>query len=67
MPAREMLRNLVCLLSGLGISLAGALFFSTGHAAHVAAGCIFFAMGALGVGWQGWEAVKRLRGGEGPK
>jgi hypothetical protein len=41
--------------------LTGALFFSTGHPAHVAAGCVFFAMGALGVGWQDWHAVKRLR------
>jgi hypothetical protein len=49
------------------VALAGALLFSTGHAAHAVAGGLFFAMGALGVGWQGWEAVKRMRGGEGPK
>jgi hypothetical protein len=64
MPAREMLLHLACVLSGLGVCLAGALLLSSGHAAHVAAGCVFFAMGALGVGWQGWEAVKRLRDGE---
>jgi hypothetical protein len=54
-------------LSGLAVALAGALFFSTGHPAHVVASCLFFALGALGVGWQGWEAIRRLRGGEGPK
>jgi hypothetical protein len=64
MKGREMLRCLICLLSGLAVCLAGALFFSTGHPAHVAIGCAFFAAGALGVGWQGWEAVKRLRQGE---
>ena len=46
---------------------AGALLFSTGHAAHVVCSGILFALGAAGVGVQGWHAVKRLRGGEGPK
>ena len=67
MSAREMLLYLTLLVGGLGLCLVGALWFSTGHPAHAAAGCLFFATGALGVGWQGWEAVKRLRGGEGPK
>jgi hypothetical protein len=62
MPAREMLLHLACVVSGLGVALAGALFFSTGHPAHVVVGCIFFAMGTAGVGLQGWHAVKRLRG-----
>ena len=63
MIGREMLRNLFCLVAGLGMCLAGAMFFSTGHPAHVAAGCVLFTTGALGVGWQGWEALKRLQGG----
>ena len=63
MTAGEMLRCLVCLVSGLVVCLTGAMFFSTGHPAHIAVGCAFFAAGALGVGWQGWEAVKRLRDG----
>ena len=62
-----MLLHLACVVAGLRVCLAGALFFSTGHAAHVFAGCVFFAMGAVGVGLQGWHAVKRLRGGEVPK
>ena len=65
MPAREMLLHLACVVTGLGVCLAGALMASTGHTAHVVAGGILFAMGAVGVGWQGWEAVKRQRGGEG--
>jgi hypothetical protein len=65
MSAREMLRYLVCLVAGVGMCLVGALWFSTGHPAHVAAGCVFFAMGAAGVGLQGWHAVKRLRGDRG--
>jgi hypothetical protein len=40
------------------------MFFSTGHPAHAVAGGIFFEMGAVGVEWQGWEAVKRLRNGD---
>jgi len=63
MPVCQIQLNLVCLVAGLGMCLAGALFFSTGHPAHAVAGGLFFAMGALGVGWQGWKAVKRLRGG----
>jgi hypothetical protein len=30
-------------------------------------GGFLFALGAAGAGLQGWHAVKRLRGGEGPK
>jgi hypothetical protein len=62
-----MLLRLACVLSGLGVALARALLFSTGHAAHAACGGILFALGAAGVGLQGWHAVKRLRGGEGTK
>jgi hypothetical protein len=40
---------------------------ATGHAAHAVYGGTLFALGAAGVGLQGWQAVKRLRGGEGPK
>jgi hypothetical protein len=43
--------------------LAGALRFSTGHAAHVVCGGTLFALGAAGVGLQGWHAVEWLRGG----
>ena len=67
MPAREMLLHLACVLSGLGVCLAGALLLASGHAARVVAGCTLFALGAAGVGLQGWHAGKRLRGGEGPK
>jgi hypothetical protein len=67
MPAREMLLHLACVLSGLGVSLTGALLFSTGHAAHAVCGGALFALGAAGVGLQGRHAVKRLRGGDGPK
>ena len=59
-----MLLRLACVLSGLGVCLAGALMASTGHAAHVVCGGILFALGAAGVGLQGWHAVKRLRGGD---
>jgi len=52
-PAREMLRRLVCLGSGLGMCLAGSLFVSTGHPAHAAVGALFFALGAAGVGLKG--------------
>jgi hypothetical protein len=65
MPARELLLHLACVLSGLGVCLAGALLFSTGHAAHAVCGGTLFALGAAGVGLQGWHAVKRLRGSEG--
>jgi hypothetical protein len=51
-------------LSGLGVVLAGALLFSTGNAAHAVWGGIFFALEVVGIGLQGWHAVKRLRGGE---
>ena len=64
-PARAMLLHLGGALSGLGVALAGPLRFSTGRAAHVVCGRILFALGAAGVGLQGWHAVKRLRGGEG--
>ena len=67
MPPRAMLLHLACVLSGLGVALAGALLASSGHAAHVVSGGIFFALGAAGIGLQSWLAVKRLRGGEGPK
>jgi hypothetical protein len=67
MPAREMLLHLACVLSGLGVALAGALLFSTGHAAHAVCGDFLFALGASCVEVQCWHAVKRLRGGEGPK
>jgi hypothetical protein len=59
-----MLLHLARVLSGLGVALAGALWFSTGHPAHAVCGGTLFAMGTFGIGWQGWEAVKRLRGGE---
>jgi hypothetical protein len=61
MPAREMLLNLVCVVTGLGVCLAGALLASSGHAAHAVCGGPLFALGAAGVGLQGWHAVKRLR------
>ena len=67
MPAREMLLHLGCVACGLDVCLAGALLASTGHAAHAVCGCILLALGAAGVGLQGWHAAKRLRGGEGPK
>jgi hypothetical protein len=54
-------------LSWLGVALAGALWFSTGHAAHAVCGGLLGALGAAGVGLQGWHAAKRLRGGEGPR
>ena len=38
MPARVMLLHLACVLSGLGVALAGALLASTGHAAHAVCG-----------------------------
>ena len=62
-----MLLRLACVLSGLGVALAGALLFSTGHAAQAVCGGTLFALGAAGVGLQGWHAVKRLRGGGRPK
>jgi len=46
------------------MALAGALRFATGHAAHAVCGGTLFALGAVGVGLQGWHAVKRLRKGE---
>ena len=49
------------------MALAGALRFATGHAAHAVCGGTLFALGAAGAGLQGWHALKRLRGGEGPK
>jgi len=52
MPAREMLLHLACVFSGLGAALAGALLFTTGHAAHAVAGGILFALGAAGVALQ---------------
>ena len=67
MPAREMLLNLVCVGLNLAVCLAGALLFSDGHAKLVLIGGLMFALGTAGVGLQGWHAVKRLRGGEGPK
>jgi hypothetical protein len=42
MPAREMLLNLVCVVAGLGMCLAGALLCSTGQAAHAVCGGIRF-------------------------
>jgi hypothetical protein len=65
MPAREMLLHLACVLSGLGVALAGTLLSSTGHAAHVVCGALLFALGAVGVGLQGWHAAKQLRGDDG--
>jgi hypothetical protein len=58
-PAREMLRSLVCLLSGLGMCLTGALLSSSGQPAHGVAGALLFALGAAGVGLQGWHAVRQ--------
>jgi len=43
-----MLLRLACMLSGLGVALAGALLFSTGHAAHAACGGTLFPLGAAG-------------------
>jgi hypothetical protein len=63
MPPREMLLYLACVLSSLGV----ARLCSTGHAAYAVCGGTRFALGAAGVGLQGWHAVKRRRGGEGPK
>jgi hypothetical protein len=40
---------------------------TSGLAAHAACGGTLIALGAAGVGPQRWHAVKRLRGGEGPK
>jgi hypothetical protein len=51
-----------CVLSGLRVALAGALWFSTGSPAHAVAGGLFFALGSAGIGLQGWHAVKRLWG-----
>jgi hypothetical protein len=51
-----------CVVTGLGVALAGALLFSNGHTAHVVSGGILFALRAAGVGLQGWHAVKELRG-----
>jgi hypothetical protein len=65
MPAREMLLNLACVVTGLGVCLAGALLFSTGYTAHAVCGGTLFALGAAGVGLQGWHAVKRLRADRG--
>ena len=67
MPPRAMLLHLACVVTGLGVCLAGALLFSTGHATHVISGGLLFASGAAGIWVQGWHAAKRLRGGEGPK
>jgi hypothetical protein len=58
-----MLLHLACVVTGLGVCLDGALLAYTGHAAHAVYGGILFALGAEGVGLQGWHAVKRLRGG----
>jgi hypothetical protein len=66
-PTRAVLLHLACMLSGLEVALAGALLFATGHAAHAVCGGTLFALGAAGFGVQGWHAVKRPRGGEGPK
>jgi hypothetical protein len=65
MPAREMPLHLACAVTGLGVALAGALLFSSGHAAHVVSGGLLFALGAAGVGVQGWHAVTRLWGDRG--
>jgi len=63
-PARDMLLHLACVVAGLGVSLTGALVFSSGHAAHViSGGALFFALGAADVEVQGWHAAKRLRAG----
>jgi len=51
MPARAMLLRLACVLSGLGVSLAGALLFSTCQAAHASCGGAIFALGPRG--WPG--------------
>jgi hypothetical protein len=53
MPAREMLLHPACVVSGLGVALAGALLFSAGHAARAVSGGMLFALGAAGVGLQG--------------
>jgi hypothetical protein len=52
-----MLLHLACVVTGLGVYLAGALLFSSGHAAHTVCGGALFAMGAAGFGLQGWHAV----------
>ena len=66
-PSRELLLPLACVPSGLGVVLAGALWFSSGHLAHAVCGGTLFALGAAGVGLQDWHALKRLWDGDGPK
>jgi len=62
-----MLLHLACVLPSRGVALPAALLFSAGHAAHAACGALLFALGAAGVGLEGWHVVTRLRGDEGPK
>jgi hypothetical protein len=63
MPPRELLLYLACVLSSRGVTL----LCSAGHAAYAVGGGTRFALGDAGVGLQGWHAVKRLRGSDGPK
>jgi hypothetical protein len=63
MTARAMLLHLAGVVTGLGVCLAGALWWASGEAAHVILGALLFAAGAAGVGLQGWYAVKGLDGG----
>ena len=63
MPTRTMLLHLACVVSGLGVCLAGALML---EAAHPVWGLTFFAIGAAGVGLQeggGDEEGATRRGG----
>jgi hypothetical protein len=65
MTARAMLLHLAGVASGLGVCLAGALWWGAGQPRHAALGALLFAAGAAGVALQGWNAVKRLRDGGG--
>src|SRR5262249_47278768 len=56
-------QHLACVVAGLGVYLAEALLCSSSHATHVVSGGALFALGAAGVGLQGWHAVERLRAG----
>jgi hypothetical protein len=51
-------------ITGLWVALNGVLLFEAGDAV---VGGTLSALGAAGVGLQGWRAVNWLRGGEEPK
>ena len=60
-PARAMLLHLACVVTGLGVCLAGALWLGRGELAHVALGALFFAPGANRAGYRVFS-VKRNGG-----